>query len=366
MAKLDVFVSHLTVESKFADLLTSCLKRDFIGLLDFFVSSDATSIPVGSQWFEEVLDAIRRARLQFVVCSSDSVRRPWINYEAGAAQVRDVEVVPLCHSGMTPAQLPVPLSMAEGVVLTDAGSLRKLYARLAALLGSDIPGADFEAYAATFRELEEEYESQRAAGAGAGGDAAEERIVEDPRVLCVSSEQYLAMGFANQLQVVLEAFPHSLRHNRVTSSRELRNELMAGRCEIVHVAAYVCPRSGTLYFSPVELPSGARKGEEIDSVRAEAFAMLLRDAHTRLVVIASGDSLALATTLLNVANVIAPGDIVSAQAMASWVQNFYEALRRKPLGAACELASAMSRAPMKLLRQQVVASDLQFMSAEEA
>ena len=51
--KLEVFVSHLTVESKFADLLTASLTRDFIGLVNFFVSTDATSIPVGSRMVQQ-------------------------------------------------------------------------------------------------------------------------------------------------------------------------------------------------------------------------------------------------------------------------------------------------------------------------
>jgi TIR domain len=364
MAKLEVFVSHLTIESKFADLVKSCLTRDFIGLVNFFVSSDATSIPVGSQWFDEILAAINRADLQFVICSSESVRRPWINYEAGGARVRNVQVVPLCHSGMTPEQLPVPLSMAEGVLLTDSESLKRLYVRVAGLLESDVPDVNFDQYSRDFRALESEYEKQRAAESAAIQTVGEERIVENPRVLCVSSRQYLEMGFENQLQMVLEAFPQNLRHDRVFTSRDLRQELMNGRCDIVHIAGYVCPRSGSLYFSPVELPSGAPRDGEPDLVRAEALAMLLKDAQTKLVVIASGDSLALATTLLGVTNVIAPRDIVSAQAMASWVQTFYEALRKKPLAVACELASTMSRAPMKLLGRQEVPPDLQFMSAQ--
>lgn len=83
-------------------------------------------------------------------------------------------------------------------------------------------------------------------------------------------------------------------------------------------------------------------------------AMLLERARTRLVVIASGDSLALATLLLSLTNVISPRDIISAKAMAGWVQTSYAALRTETLADACELAAAQSGASMKLLSQQVV------------
>ena len=55
MPQLDVFVSHLHVESKFADVLREHLDRDFIGLLKLFISTDSTSIPVGTQWFDVLL-----------------------------------------------------------------------------------------------------------------------------------------------------------------------------------------------------------------------------------------------------------------------------------------------------------------------
>ena len=126
----------------------------------------------------------------------------------------------------------------------------------------------------------------------------------------------------------------------------------------MHVAAYVCPRTGGLHFGRVELPQGTPV-EESDFISAEDLSVLLRNANTRLVVIASGDSLELATMLLPVTNVIAPRDIVAMRAMATWVKTFYEALPVKSLADACQLAAAASGAPMRLLSQQVP-SDIEF------
>ena len=221
------------------------------------------------------------------------------------------------------------------------------------LLDSGIPPVDFHALAQSFQAIEREYNAQVQADTAAVGTRTAESIVDDPSVLCVSSAQYLELGFDNQLQQVLDAFPKDLRHDRVIRSEDLERTLRSGRVDVVHISGYVCPRSGTLYFSRVELPSGANAESEPDFVRAEALAALLEDAHTRLVVIGSGDSLALATTLLSVTNVIAPRDIVSSQAMAAWVSAFYGTLRSKTLADACEYAGKASRAPMRLLTQQV-------------
>jgi hypothetical protein len=353
MAKLEVFVSHRTVEAKFADALRAHLTRDFIGILEFFVSTDVTSVPAGSQWFDEVVGALQRAHLLLAVCSSQSVKLPWINYETGGASARSVEVIPLCHSGMTPDHLPVPLGMSEGVQLTDPKDLAKLYTRISEMIGSDVPKVDFDAVSEEFKALEAEYTAQLQAEDAASQQQDRDAIVHDPRVLCVSSKQYLELGFANQLQTVLDAFPKDLRHDVVTTSDDLVRILSSHQVDVVHIAAYVCPRSGTLYFSRVELPLGRSVGEDEDFIRADALAMLLESARTRLVVIASGDSLALATGLLRLTNVISPRDIITAKAMAVWVRTFYTTLRTQTLAEACELAAAQSRASMKLLTKQV-------------
>ena len=81
--------------------------------------------------------------------------------------------------------------------------------------------------------------------------------------------------------------------------------------------------------------------------------MRLKSAQTRLVVIASGDSLALATELLNCTNVISPHGIFSASALSNWITTFYASIKTSTIAEACDLATAQSRVPMKLLTQQV-------------
>src|SRR5579862_2968037 len=117
MPKLNIFLSHITIESKFADLLKQRLSRDFIGLVEVFESSDRLSIPAGSKWLTEVTEALTREHLHLILCSKDAILRPWIQFEAGAAHVRGIEIVPLCHSGMTGARLPVPLSESQAIQL---------------------------------------------------------------------------------------------------------------------------------------------------------------------------------------------------------------------------------------------------------
>jgi hypothetical protein len=273
--------------------------------------------------------------------------------------VLGIPIVPLCHSGLVPAQLPVPLSESEGGIITQADALQKLYARVAGLIGSSVPSVDFESYAAEFQTIEKHYEAFLATeNSSFGGfredtNTPEPELIQDPNVLCVTSVQFRELGYANQLEIVLEAFPKKLRHQTVTSSSELQRILSKEQVDIIHIAAFVCPRGGDLYFSPVELPLGEKRmGDDVDLIEVEPLVALLRKARTRLVVLAGSASLVLAAELLPVTNVIAARDMVSAKAMASWVQNFYGNLAKEPLAVASEFASQVSQAPMKLYAQQ--------------
>jgi len=353
MAKLNVFVSHRTVEAKFADLLRVNLSRDFIGIVKFFISTDVTSVPAGSQWYAQVISELQSTDMLLALCSDQAVDQPWINYEAGGACARGIDVIPLCYGGMTPDRLPVPLSMSEGVMLTHEHGLQKLYERVREKIGCDMPNRDFRAFAAQFVKLEAEYQTQLAAESDARRRQNGDSIVQDPHVLCVSSRQYLDLGLANELQKVLDHFPKNLQHEIVTTSRELFGILGPQIVDVVHIAAYVCPRTGRLYFTEVQMPLGRSLVNPPDFVEARALAIQLKRARTRLVVIASGDSLALATELLDCANVISPHGIFSAGALSDWITIFYETIKTSTIAEACELATAQSRVPMKLLTQQV-------------
>ena len=160
-----------------------------------------------------------------------------------------------------------------------------------------------------------------------------ERVVErihDPKALCISSPQFTQLGFENQLETVLNAFPAVVPHQRIFSSDELRLAVAGDQTyDIVHIAAFVCPRSGTLYFSDVDLNTGETVVAEPDMLSADALADLLQMAQAKLVVIGSCDSIALGATLVNVCHVIAARDMVSPKMMAAWVEAFYAKLAQR-------------------------------------
>ena len=354
MPKFNIFLSHITVESVLADALRKHLIHDFIGLVDVFESSDRYSIPAGAKWLGEVTQALQRANIHLILCSQEAIGRPWIQFEAGAAHLRGIPIIPICHSGLTAAHLPVPLSESEAVQVSDPDDLKNLYQQIAAALQSDIPYIDFQGLAKEMASIEAEYVRQRLHLAKEANPKGDVEQIRNPKALCISSPQFLQLGFENQLQLVLNAFPGEILHRRVFSLTELREALSHDqKFDIVHIAAYVCPRTGDLYFSDVDLNSGRAATPDPDLLHADQLASLLQLAEAKLVVIGSCDSMALATTLVPVCHVIASRDMVSPRMMAAWVEAFYAKLPQRSLREALDYAEKVSQAPMRFYERQV-------------
>ena len=362
MEKFNIFLSHITVESTLADALQKHLARDFIGLVNVFVSSDHLSIPVGKKWLEELTEALKKANLHLILCSPEATERPWIQFEAGAAHLRGIPIVPLFHKGMTSAKLRVPLSEYEGFDVCEAKGLVSLYKQIARELGSDLPDIDFEEFARDMTEIETTYIMQQSLTVTESAPVQTIERIPNPKAVCISSPQFTNLGFENQLQIVLNAFPAAIPHQRIYSSDELRKAVSSDqRFEIVHIAAYVCPRTGDIYFSDVDVNSGKPASTEPDMLKADVLASLLEEARVKLVVIGSCDSIALAVTLVTKCHVVAARDMVSPKMMAAWVEAFYKKLPKESLSQALDYAQKISQAPMRFYAKQPEKIDLMFM-----
>jgi TIR domain-containing protein len=141
---MQAFISHVTEESQVASKLSAFLKKDFLGTLKIFVSAETESIGAGDDWLAAIEAALTESAMLLVLCSPSSIDRPWINFEAGAAWMLGKPVIPLCHGGLTPDHLPLPLSLRQGLSLLEAKGLRLLYARIADELQCQMPDQDYE------------------------------------------------------------------------------------------------------------------------------------------------------------------------------------------------------------------------------
>jgi replicative DNA helicase len=158
-----VFISHITEEKELAQAFKAMVESAFLKMIEVFVSSDAESIPMGEHWLQTVRKALKRCKVEIVVCSPISVKRPWIQFEAGAGWIRDIPVIPLCHSGMTPSRLPIPLNMLQGATATDVVDVERVLRKLAEVLGSKTPAVDVPAFVARATAFEAQHLSMQEA-----------------------------------------------------------------------------------------------------------------------------------------------------------------------------------------------------------
>jgi hypothetical protein len=155
MEKPIVFISHITEEREVALALKKVVEAAFINMMDVFVSSDPRSIHLGQEWLQKIKFALSNCAVEIIIASPQSVKRPWINFEAGSGWIRTVPVIPLCHSGMEPSKLPFPLKALQGATATKEEELNLILPVLAEALNSGIPNIDFTEFISTVQGFEE-------------------------------------------------------------------------------------------------------------------------------------------------------------------------------------------------------------------
>jgi hypothetical protein len=147
MSKPTIFLSHISEEAELASVFRKEIEARFLGLVDVFQSSDPSSLPIGQNWLNNITSALRNCEAILLFCSPYSVKRPWINFECGAGWARNIEVAPLCHSGLRPVDLPVPMSLLQGLQANDATKIEQVFVMIAGKLQSSVPPVDGRALA---------------------------------------------------------------------------------------------------------------------------------------------------------------------------------------------------------------------------
>jgi len=121
-----LFLSHISEERGVAIKLQAMLEQVFSGDVKVFTSSDVVSIRAGKNWLTSVQDALKQSSAVVVLCSHVAVQRSWVQFELGGAWMLERPIIPVCHSGLKPRDLPLPLSLLEGADISAEG-LQRLY-----------------------------------------------------------------------------------------------------------------------------------------------------------------------------------------------------------------------------------------------
>lgn len=165
MDKKLVFISHITEDKEYAKAIKDWLDRAFLNAIQFFVSSDNSSMPIGKEWAKEIKAHLEKTSVMFVIISDLSVERKWLYFESGSAYIKNVPVIPICVNGYKISKLSPPLSFFQGIELPNERDEKKLLEMLAKEVELYIPNPpyklelmerDFEITKSTNTEFKEE------------------------------------------------------------------------------------------------------------------------------------------------------------------------------------------------------------------
>jgi len=145
MSNNQIFISHIHEEKDLAILIKQAIEEEFSGFVDVFVSSDGTSIPAGSNFLKRIEDGLVNCIGALFLISPVSVKRNWINFELGAVWIRnaisirsegdEIPALPLCHSNMTPSDLPQPIGNLNAIVANKASQLEFAFRSIQVAVG---------------------------------------------------------------------------------------------------------------------------------------------------------------------------------------------------------------------------------------
>lgn len=136
--KPKIFVSHIHEHTALAVALENIAENLFLKGIEVFVASH--DVVSGIDWLGAIKQALQDAKLVLVLCNEQSLPRPWLNFESGAAWIRgDVPVVPLCFGNVDRSRLPEPLASLNALSLCNTADFMSLLRLMSEVAGLQVP-----------------------------------------------------------------------------------------------------------------------------------------------------------------------------------------------------------------------------------
>lgn len=141
-----IFISHAAANSRLARALAAAVGGSQTDVRAF-LSSRPGDIDADHQWMSDVEAALRSADAFVIVLTPESVLRPWVNFEAGAAWFARRRLVLVRIQALQPHEIPSPLSSRQIYALDKPDELAAIFDNLG------LPLAGAAELAASFTSL---------------------------------------------------------------------------------------------------------------------------------------------------------------------------------------------------------------------
>ena len=139
-----VFISFVHEEQVVAEAVQKFIEE--VLQVNVFVSCDKWAMFAGEQWLERIKAALERASVVVLMLSRESVARPWVNFEAGAAWLRGTAIIPVCFKNLNLEDLPKPYSGIQALDLMSTDGQYYLITSIAHYLSRIPPIIPLDAY----------------------------------------------------------------------------------------------------------------------------------------------------------------------------------------------------------------------------
>jgi hypothetical protein len=141
---LQQVLSFIHEEEAWSTAVVEFLKAVFKERIDLFMSSDQSKIYAGEDWMARIFEELKAAKILISMLSEESVQRPWIKFEAGAAWMSETtHVIPVCFGGLQVGRLPKPYSNLQAIDIRSYSGMYYLVTSIAHYLTVDVPEEPF-------------------------------------------------------------------------------------------------------------------------------------------------------------------------------------------------------------------------------
>jgi len=148
----DIFISFIHEEQQVAEALQRVIQESYTRQ-KIFISSDRWQLLAGEDWLQRIRQELASAKVVVLLLSEQSISRPWVNFEAGAAWLTEKKLIPACIGRLQAHHLPKPYSNLQAVTLPNDAYY--LLNSLGAYLQLVSPTPGYEEHSSAFRNLQE-------------------------------------------------------------------------------------------------------------------------------------------------------------------------------------------------------------------
>ena len=121
---MQIFISHATANARLAMALADALENSGATT---FLSSRAGDIRADEDWLRGIERALQEADAYIILLTPESVLRPWVSFESGAAWFSEKQILFVRIQALALEEIPMPVASRQIYAVDDAAQLEAIF-----------------------------------------------------------------------------------------------------------------------------------------------------------------------------------------------------------------------------------------------